>query len=79
MLTRAQRALSHIAALPDVGFVRLPQVLNVVPISRSSWWAGVREGRFPAPIKIGPRIAVWRVEEIRELIETLAYSKGGAR
>ena len=55
-------------SLPEVGFVRLAQILDVVPISRSSWWQGIKEGRFPRPLKLGPRTTVWRVEDIRALI-----------
>ena len=55
-------------SLPEVGFVRLAQILVFVPISKSSWWLGVAEGRFPRPLKLGPRTTVWRVEDIRALI-----------
>jgi predicted DNA-binding transcriptional regulator AlpA len=54
--------------LPEAGFVRLPTILALIPISKSSWWAGIKEGRFPSPIKLGPRTTVWRVEDIRTLI-----------
>ena len=54
--------------LPETGFVRLPQVLKVFPVSKSTWWAGVKEGRFPKSVKLGPKITAWRVEDIRELI-----------
>lgn len=54
--------------LPVEGYVRLPQVLSVFPISRSSWWAGVSAGRYPKPVKLGPRTTAWRVEDIRRLI-----------
>lgn len=57
---------------PKTGVVRLRQILapiGPVPVSRSTWWAGVKDGRFPAPIKLGPRITAWRVEDIRALIE----------
>ena len=37
------------------GFLRLPQVLNIVPISKSAWWEGCKTGRFPKPVKLGPR------------------------
>lgn len=40
----------------------------IVPVGKSTWWEGVRSGRFPKPIKLGPRITVWRVEDIRALI-----------
>ncbi len=55
--------------LPDTGFVRLPQILSLIPISRSAWWAGIREGQFPQGIKLGSKTSVWRAEDIRKLIE----------
>ncbi len=55
--------------LPTAGFVRLPDVLKVYPVSKSTWWAGVKEGRYPKPVKLGPKITAWRVEDIRALIE----------
>lgn len=61
-----------IIALPQEGFVRLPMVLQVLGISRSSFWAGIKEGRFPKPIKLGPRISAWQVDDIRQLISRLA-------
>ena len=57
--------------LPDTGFVRLRDVLRHIPVSRSTWWAGVREGRYPQPTRaLGHRITAWRVEDIRALIES---------
>jgi prophage regulatory protein len=50
----------------------LPQVLELIPVSKSTWWAGVKSGRFPAGIKLLPRVTVWREEDIRALIETTA-------
>jgi prophage regulatory protein len=61
-------------SLPLTGFVRLKAILGPngpIPVSKSTWWAGVKDGRFPSPLKLGPRTTVWRVEDIRELIETL--------
>ena len=55
--------------LPDTGFVRLPQILTLIPISRSAWWAGIREGKYPKGIKLGSKTTVWRAEDIRALIE----------
>ena len=54
--------------LPETGFVRLPQVLAIIPISRSAWWAGIREGKLPKGIKLGSKTTVWRAEDIRALI-----------
>ena len=55
--------------LPETGFARLPQILSLIPISRSAWWAGIREGKFPQGIKLGSKTTVWRAEDIRHLIE----------
>ena len=58
--------------LPRTGFLRLPSIIGPkgpIPVSKSTWWAGVRSGRFPKPVKLGPRITAWRVEDIRALIE----------
>jgi prophage regulatory protein len=57
---------------PTTGFLRLPSVLaprGPIPVSKSTWWAGVKAGRYPKPVKLGPRITAWRVEDIRALIE----------
>jgi predicted DNA-binding transcriptional regulator AlpA len=58
--------------LPAEGFVRLESILapmGPIPVGKSTWWAGVKSGRFPKPKKLGGRITVWLVDEIRELIE----------
>jgi len=64
--------------LPEAGYVRLSQIIGnrrakppipaIIPISKSTWWEGVRTGRFPKPVKLGVRITVWRVEDIRALL-----------
>ncbi|MCL2790974.1 MAG: AlpA family phage regulatory protein [Desulfobulbus sp.] len=41
----------------------------LIPVSKSTWWAGVKSGRYPCPVKLGPRITAWRVEDIRRLIQ----------
>ncbi len=76
-------------SLPETGFVRLqsiigdpkrnPPVPAIIPVSKSTWWAGVKSGRFPEPIKLGPRITVWRVEDIREFIENNSASQVTSR
>ena len=60
------------STLPETGFLRLPQVLRLFPVSRSAWWAGVKSGRFPESVKISTNITAWRVEDIRALIERCA-------
>ena len=53
-------------------FLRLPQVLELIPISKSAWWQGCKEGRFPKPIKLGPRTSAWRSSDIAALVEQLS-------
>jgi len=55
--------------LPETGFVRLPQVLKVYPVSRSTWWALIREGKAPRPVKLSRRCVAWRVQDIQCLIK----------
>jgi prophage regulatory protein len=67
--------MSNHGALPETGFVRLPSIIapqGPIPVSKSTWWEGVRSGRYPRPVKLGPRITAWRVEDIRALIECVA-------
>jgi len=70
--------LSQTKILPETGFLRLPVVLWFIPVSRSTWFAGVRSGRYPQPTRaLGERITAWRAEDIRALIEATA-PKGAA-
>jgi prophage regulatory protein len=55
--------------LPRSGLLRIKQVLRFVPVSRSNWWAGVKAGRYPRPLKLSERVTVWRAVEIIRLIE----------
>tara|TARA_R110000851_G_scaffold310105_2_gene469742 strand:- start:349 stop:555 length:207 start_codon:yes stop_codon:yes gene_type:complete len=58
---------------PKTGFVRLSQILaptGPIPVAKSTWWQGVKDGRFPQPQKLGPRTTVWKVDEIRALFES---------
>lgn len=55
--------------LPETGYVRLPVVLAVFPVSKSSWYDGIRKGFYPAPTKLSERTSAWRAEDIRALIE----------
>ena len=65
--------------LPEFGFVRVKQIVGdpkadppipaVIPVGRSTWWAGVKSGRYPKPIKLGPRTTAWKVEDIKRLID----------
>lgn len=64
--------------LPPTGYLRLHQILGnpkakppipaIYPVCKSTWWSGVKSGRFPKPVKLGPRTTGWRVEDIKALI-----------
>ena len=64
----------HLQQLPHAGFIRLPQVLQIIPVGKSTWWAGIKSGRFPQGVKLGPRTTAWRVEDIRQLLQELGAS-----
>jgi prophage regulatory protein len=71
-----------IAQLPQTGFLRLAQIIGdpkanppippIIPVSRTSWLNGTKTGKYPRPIKLGERTTVYRVEEVRALIEKLS-------
>jgi predicted DNA-binding transcriptional regulator AlpA len=70
--------------LPETGYLRLKQILGdlaqnvppIIPISKSAWWAGIKAGRYPKGVHLGPRTTAWTVESIRALI---AATKQGAQ
>ena len=57
------------------GFIRLPQILELFPVSRSAWWAGVKSGRYPASVKLAAGTTAWRTEDIQHLFDQIS---GGA-
>lgn len=62
-------------SLPETGYLRLSQIVGdkkagippIIPVSKSTWWQGVKSGRYPQPVKISERCTAWRVEDIRAL------------
>jgi hypothetical protein len=68
--------------LPETGFLRLPQIIGdkkssppippIIPVSKTSWYAGIKSGRYPRPLKLSERSSAWRIEDIRKLIEEMA-------
>ena len=73
---------SNMTDIYEIGFLRLNQIIGdntsnpsipaLIPIGKFTWWAGVKSGRFPQPIKFGPRMTVWRVEDIKAFIEKIS-------
>ena len=62
--------------IPSTGFLRLSQILSIVPVSKSAWWEGCKTGRFPKPVKLGPRTTAWRAEDITALVKQLGAEVG---
>lgn len=64
-------------SIPETGYLRQYQVLGdkkrgippIYPVSKSTWWAGIKQGRFPKPVELSARCVAWRVEDIRALVE----------
>ena len=59
----------------NAGFLRLNQVLQIIPVGRSTFWARVKNGTYPKPVKLGPRTTAWRCEDITVLVERLGCDK----
>ena len=51
------------------GFLRIKQVLKLIPVSKTEWWRGVRSGKYPRSVKISKNVTAWRVEDIQKLME----------
>jgi predicted DNA-binding transcriptional regulator AlpA len=66
------------SSLPSTGFLRLPQVLRLIPVSKTTWWNGVREGSYPKPVRLGARSVGWRAEDIGRLIAALSSDQSVA-
>jgi predicted DNA-binding transcriptional regulator AlpA len=52
---------------------------GILPISRSSWWAGVKSGHYPPAIKLSARVTVWDRDQILNLLNTLISTKAGGK
>jgi len=63
--------MNYITQLPETGFLRLPQVLEFIPVSKTAWYDGIADARYPKPVKLSERTSAWRVEDIRKLIAEL--------
>ncbi|MBB5866194.1 AlpA family phage regulatory protein [Xanthomonas sp. 3058] len=57
---------------PDSALIRQPAVLSIIPLGRSTMWARVKSGEFPAPIKVSPGITAWRLGDVRRWLDEVA-------
>lgn len=62
--------------IPEFGFLRLDDVLRIIPVSKTTWYNGIRSGRFPKGIRLSQNIVVWRVEDIRNLVKQIEEEAG---
>lgn len=66
-------------SIPNEGYARLHDIVGskrhgirpLLPIAASTWWAGVRAGKFPQPIRLSARLTVWRWRDVRDLLQRL--------
>lgn len=70
--------MNDIDTLPETGDLRIKEVLKYFPVSRSTWWAGIKKGIYPKPKHFGKRLRVWRAEDIRALVENGISERGDA-
>ena len=61
--------------IPETGFVRLREVLTVIPVGKTCWWEGVKSGRYPKPVKLSVRCTAWRAEDIHKLIQEISAQR----
>jgi prophage regulatory protein len=76
-LVYMQTQSRSINQINPAGLLRLKQVLELIPIAPSSWWAGVKTGKYPPPIKLGPHTTAWKTSDILALIERVAAGGAG--
>ena len=58
------------AANDNERLLRLPEVLQRIPVSRSTWYQGIKTGLYPKGIRLGARIVAWREADIKKLSES---------
>lgn len=61
---------------PDWALIRLPEVLDLIPVSRTTFLTEVRKGRYPAPVRLSRSCTAWRWGEIKALAESFTVGEG---
>lgn len=70
-------AMSKSLSIQD-GFLRLPDVLQVVNLSRTTLYRRISAGEFPEPYDLGGRASGWRRSEVEKwLAERVPRSRSG--
>lgn len=55
----------------------VPPIAPLIPIGKSTWWQWVRDGKAPAPVRLGPRTTAWKSSDIFALIDSLNTNRNG--
>lgn len=62
---------------PETGFLRQSDIIPApIPFSPATLWRKVKDGTFPAPVKLSERVTAWRVEDIRAWMQSLSHDRG---
>ena len=74
--------------LPETGYLRLSQIVGnkkakppipaIIPVCPSTWWAGVKNGKYPAAVKLSKNCTAWRAQDIRSLMERIDNQEAAA-
>jgi hypothetical protein len=85
--TQKQAEIAPLRQFPEAGFLRLKQIIGdpkkgfppIIPVSASTWYLGVKTGRFPKGLRpMGGRVTFWAVEDVRALVKSLGISGSSA-
>ncbi len=71
--TYPDQSLHNSENVPKIGFFRLSQILQLLPISRATVWRKVKAGTFPKPVKLSSNITAWKVADVRAWMEDAAH------
>ncbi|HEX7689706.1 MAG TPA: AlpA family phage regulatory protein [Burkholderiaceae bacterium] len=81
MISTNQWAQAHAAAtgtrvtevyLPSEGFIDEEVFCALLTVKRSTFWQGIKDGRYPKPVKVSARKNGWPVAKVRALFASLA-------
>ena len=74
--------MTHISRIDPAGLYRLHSIVRtksgdppLIDVSAATWWAGVKTGRFPAPVRMGKRMTFWLGADLLALVELLCANK----
>ncbi|MCG7932128.1 MAG: AlpA family phage regulatory protein [Candidatus Thiodiazotropha lotti] len=64
-----------LTTLPEDALIRIKDVLRLYPISKSGWFKGIQDGKYPKPVKLGERVSAWRVGDILKLVRSVSADR----